>query len=122
MNGIRTYKQASVEIRESDSIPPHLRDSVREVFDLKSAAPGQGQGSELMWRLSAEADRKRMVLMLLVTQPDEDGNKRLVEWYGRFGFKPAKDDLTAPVVMIRAPNAAWHRLVKTPLARALEMH
>lgn len=113
MKGPRTYDQASLEIVLPMSIPAHLRENVREVFDLKSGDPGKGHGSELLRRVCGEADRESFVLMLKVDQDD-----KLVEWYSRFGFKPAST--ASPVVMIRPPEPVAIRQRKQLIAALVE--
>lgn len=106
MIGRRTHKQASVEIIAPLSIPVEMREQVREVYNLQSTNPRKGHATALMHQVCAEADRVAMVLMLLVAQPDDTaiGNEKMIKFYGRFGFKPTKDDAASPVIMIRPPE------------------
>lgn len=117
--GPRTHKQAAVDIVDSETLPPHLRARVREVHNLRSLEPGNGHATALMHQVCAEADRERMTLMLMVSQPDDAAmdNSVMCAWYGRFGFKPTKEGYDAPVVMIRP--AAVPAIVRGNLTAAL---
>lgn len=102
--GPRTHKGASLRLvkpqlpaEASDAV----RDTVLEVAAVKSANERKGHATALMYQVCAEADRNAKVLMLMVTEEAE----KLVKWYQRFGFKPTKDALDTPVVMVRAPEA-----------------
>lgn len=83
MLGKREYESASCNIRYSQALPMSLRDSIREVHDLKTdkGMRGKGQGSRLMESVCKEADKAQMMLMLLAD------NEKLELWYNRFGFE-----------------------------------
>lgn len=80
-----------------------MRRTVREIVGLNSGNPRKGHATALMHQVCDEADDGRNVLMLMVAQPDgsELSNEKLVKWYGKFGFKPTKDEMASPVVMVR---------------------
>jgi hypothetical protein len=103
MIGPRTYKGASLRI-VAPQLPDEASDAVRantlEVTGVQSSNPRKGHATTLMYQVCAEADHASKVLMLMVTENAE----KLVKWYQRFGFKPTKDALDMPVVMVRAPK------------------
>jgi hypothetical protein len=104
--GLRQHKSASVRIGLPDlplEASASVRQSVRELVDLKSGNQRKGHATALLHQVCDEADEGANVLMLMVSQPEEAelSNERLVKWYSRFGFKPTKDGLDSPIVMIR---------------------
>jgi len=106
MEGLRTHKSASVRVglpELPEDASPAVRQAVRELIDLKSGNQRKGHATALLHQVCDEADEGSNVLMLMVSQPSdaELSNEKLVKWYGKFGFKPTKDGLDSPVVMIR---------------------
>lgn len=103
MIGPRSYKGASLRIVPPE-LPAEASDQVRantlEVTAVQSDNPRKGHATALMYQVCGEADWNAKVLMLMVTENAE----KLVKWYSRFGFKPTKDELETPVVMVRAPE------------------
>ena len=102
MIGLHTHKGASLRIVKPqlpDEASDRVRSTVFEVVGVQSDNPRKGHATALMYQVCAEADRGAKVLMLMVTENAE----KLVKWYQRFGFKPTKDELDTPVVMVRAP-------------------
>ena len=103
MIGHRMHKGASLRIVAPD-LPDDASDNVRatvlEVTGVHSDNPRKGHATALMYQVCGEADFYGKVLMLMVTTDAE----KLVKWYQRFGFKPTKDGLDTPIVMVRAPE------------------
>ena len=102
--GHRMHKGASLRIVEPQ-LPDEASDTVRatvlEIAAVQSGNPRKGHATALMYQVCGEADRNAKVLMLMVTENAD----KLVKWYRKFGFKPTKDALDTPVVMVRAPEA-----------------
>ena len=95
--GVRRYRSASVKLGYTALVCAHMRGKLREVshFNTPAEERGNGYGTNLMREICRDADRDRIVLMLL---PD---TQRLSEWYARFGFVTIQDD---PDVMMREPQ------------------
>ncbi len=102
--GLRIHKQATANIVEANAFPEHLRDHLREVFDLKSGNQRKGHGTALMYQICTEADRERTTLILKVDQEEgkEPTNEQLKKWYSSFGFEIGQE---SPCLMIRLPQA-----------------
>lgn len=93
--GARKYASASCRIRYTMLVPANLRGRLREVFSVVAGQPGRGHGGALMQQVCQEADKGRVVLMLLAD------DERLAAWYGRFGFEAIQ---ASPIVMRRVPQ------------------
>jgi GNAT superfamily N-acetyltransferase len=79
---------------------------VVHITDLKANFPGAGEGTRLMRVIADLADDTRVVLSLdarsfgEITIPDD----RLIDWYGRFGFRETvSDTLESGMPMARFP-------------------
>jgi len=97
MLGKRKYETATCEIRYSMAMPLEIRQTVREVYNVKtdSGMKGKGQGSKLMQAIADEADKAQKILILL---PDTE---KLELWYSKFGYELVQ---TNPVhLMMRKP-------------------
>ena len=95
--GTRRYRSASAKLGYTTLVGAHLRGKLREIshFNTPAEERGKGHGTHLMREICRDADRDRIVLMLL---PD---TQRLSKWYARFGFVTIQDD---PDVMVREPQ------------------
>ena len=68
---------------------------VVHITDLKATFPGANEGTRLMRIIADMADEARVVLSLdarsfgEITIPDD----KLIDWYGRFGFRETVSDM-----------------------------
>jgi N-acetylglutamate synthase-like GNAT family acetyltransferase len=95
---------ATCRVRRSLAIPAHMRDGVREITKLRVPAEARKQGwaSSLLGKITAEADRKGIVLVLW-PMPFDDGpldQAQLIAWYSKHGFEQIQP---LPVLMARQP-------------------
>lgn len=91
--GKRTIGDATCYLRFSQAVPVHLRQTIREVYDVKvpKGMRGKGSGTRLIKAICAEADHADKVLILL---PLEDK----IKWYTSLGFEQIQD---SPPIMMR---------------------
>jgi ribosomal protein S18 acetylase RimI-like enzyme len=96
--GKREFEGASCWIRMMTDLPMQLRDGVRLVHNLKTdkGMRGKGQGTELLRRICAEADREGVTLILM---PD---NELLQKWYSKVQFSVVQTEPS--VLMVRPPS------------------
>ena len=99
MLGKRQFESATCYVRYSQALPVHLRQGIREVFDLHTAKGmrGRGHGTQLMKAICREADASGKVLMLM---PVDD---KLAKWYSTFAFDIIQIE---PPIMIRKTSHA----------------
>lgn len=96
--GLRKWKSASLRIGEPD-IPAHMRPHMREVLDVKSENPRNGDATRLLYQVCAEADKAFTTLLLMPAAFDAGMNtEQLEKWYAKFGFERIQDE---PVLMAR---------------------
>jgi hypothetical protein len=99
--GERKFKRASCNVVIPQSVPPHLRDQVREIVSMHSEDKGKGHATELLEGICTEADVNAMTLMLMVrAYGDGMSELSLCQWYGKHGFFIAGSE---PCIMLRAP-------------------
>lgn len=119
----RTYKNGSARcrIRQTNAIPQHMRDSVRELCCLEVPEIDQGKGfaTSLLHRICREADAA-LVILVLWPQPFGEhiamSRDQLVEWYARaFGFQTIQPK---PLLMARMPGGTPRVLSLQPTAAA----
>ena len=79
MLGLRTHESASCRLNYSMGVPKEYRDGLRELSHLYANVERKGHATELMRKVCAEADKGRIVLMLVAKTGMEP-------WYERFGF------------------------------------
>lgn len=94
--GQRSHASATARIAVPRALPMHLREKVRELVEVKSGNPGNGEADTLMTAICAEADATRTALMLSVADVPDKG--RLARWYQRHGFAPIQ---ATPLLMAR---------------------
>lgn len=110
--GLRVYRGASLKVGETTAVPEHMREGMREISSLETPPDERRKGyaTHLMYSVTAEADRARMVLMILPDPyqyaPGADPSDRmsltqLVSFYERFGFRTIQ---SAPLIMARQPT------------------
>ena len=103
--GQRKHEQATLELHESEAIPPEMRSRVREILRLyvPSHHRKKGLARELMRQVCEEADATGIVLMLWPRQygDGEMETQNLIAWYRQFGFIETQP---APVLMMRQPR------------------
>lgn len=104
--GPRTFCSASLQVRECEALPAHMRDSTREVVALEvpEADRRRGYARELMERTVAEADAAGL-LLIIVPAPYGDAEamsrEQLAQWYcRRFGFRAIQHE---PLILARQP-------------------
>ena len=102
MVGLRSHESASCRLNYSLGVPVEMREGLRELSHLSASIQGKGHGSELLRKVCAEADRCRIVLLLVA-------GEGLAEWYERFGFYALPDSNGA---MARAVQAAEQRMLR----------
>lgn len=104
MRGNRNHGGASLKLGYSMAIPAHMRGGIREITNVytSEAKRGHGDASKLLKQVCDEADKERIVLML-IPKPFDDGldELRLMAWYSRHGFMAIQDK---PMLMARQPN------------------
>ena len=100
--GVRTLGPASLKLSHSQVIPANLRGGLLELSKLHSKEPGQGHASKLLKQVCQEADKNKVILMVLV-DPFEDGlsKQELRDWYSRLGFDILQE---TPTIMTRMPE------------------
>lgn len=96
--GNRNYGPASLKLSYSQVAPAHLRGGLLELSHLEceESQRGQGYATELMELVCAEASKAKVLLMLMV----DDDQKRLMDFYSRFGFDVLQKE---PLIMLRQP-------------------
>lgn len=75
------------------ALPEKMKKDVREVSSVHCAISDrrQGHATKLMQEICADADTRKMVLVLVVQSygaGDRMSDLQLIEWYDRFGFRP----------------------------------
>ena len=94
--GLRKLHTCSLRVGYSTVVSPNLRGNLRELhhFHTEEEDRGKGYGTTLLRQVCSEADRDRIVLMLM---PDD---LRLMDWYIGFGFSLVQVE---PPIMARGP-------------------
>ncbi len=103
--GPRTRGAASLNIGVCKALPKEMQDKTRELSALEVPlhARNEGQATELMHEVCAEADNAGITLVLFVAPfGDIDlSRQQLADWYARrFGFVPIQAE---PILMARMP-------------------
>lgn len=101
MLGLRTHESASCRLNYSMGVPKEYRDGLRELSHLYANVERQGHATELVRKVCAEADKNRLVLMLVAVEG-------MAGWYERFGFYPLPDSNGA---MARPVQVEEHRML-----------
>lgn len=75
------------------ALPEKMKRDVREVSSVHCATSDRRKGyaTELMKEICADADARKMILVLMVQHygaGTQMSNPQLTEWYERFGFRP----------------------------------
>lgn len=92
ITGPRKVGPARCRVRQSNSVPQHMRERIREVVDLEVPAAEQGKGyaTTLMHKVCREADAANIILVLVPAPWGDHINlsaQQLEDWYAReFGF------------------------------------
>lgn len=103
--GERKFGAAECKVGFAEGLPPHMKHEVRLVSDVWTTpcSRRQGHATELMNRIAAEADKKKVILILNPGSFDEVGPKteQLVEWYASLGYQEIQRE---PMLMARMFN------------------
>lgn len=103
--GERKYGAATLTLGFAEGLPPHLKHEVRLISNLEVdwSLRRKGHASELLSRVAAEADKKKVILIL---NPGAFGDigpdtEQLVEWYASLGYQEIQQE---PRLMARMFN------------------
>lgn len=122
-NGQRTHNAASLIVDDCRALPVKMRPVTREIHHVYTPAAHQGQGdaTELLHSVCAEADDAGITLVLWPQPYGDDialSRQQLIDWYSkRFGFVQIQPD---PPLMARMPGSTPHYL--TPAAAAARVY
>ena len=88
---------ASIHINYSQIVPANQRGHARELteFCVSEEHRGKGEGTNLLSEICREADEKGILLLMAAD------NKRLEDFYARFGFVTIQQDNV--ILMARKP-------------------
>lgn len=105
--GIRKYEGASCLVSACLGVPEKMRKDIREISKLITDPDqrGKGHATQLLKDICADADKRRMILVLTV-EPYGDAppmtKNQLAEWYGTtFDFNPIQEK---PLILARMFN------------------
>lgn len=116
--GPRTFGHASLEVLAPLALPKKMHKDVREIINLHCDPihRGSGHATTLLEQVCAEADAKRMVLVLSVEPFGDDApltKSQLVKWYcNKFDFNPIQQE---PLMLARM----WDPFAKPVLANKI---
>lgn len=105
--GERKHNYATCEVGKCLAVPEKMRKDIREITCVTCELPyrGRGHATALLEQVCAEADRMKMILLIVVNPyGDSEGmtKDQLIDWYGsRFDFHTIQAD---PVIMARQFN------------------
>lgn len=114
--GPRTLGAASLEVLQPLALPKKMHKDVREIVKVHCdpLSRGSGEATALMESVCAEADAKRMVLVLCVDPYGDDApltKGQLLRWYcNKFDFNPIQEE---PLMLARM----WDPFAKPALAK-----
>lgn len=107
--GERKHGHAKCMVSFCSALPEHMRQGVREISALETDPHhrGEGDATKLMKEICADADARRMILVLMV-QPfgvlPRMSGPQLIAWYMTFGFQPLPNGTTTMLARMHAIN------------------
>jgi GNAT superfamily N-acetyltransferase len=104
MRGNRNHGGAALKLSYCTAVPPNMRGGIREITNIYTleSKRGQGDASRLLKEVCDEADKERMVLVIMPEPFDKGLNElELIQWYARHGFIAIQNN---PTLMARQAN------------------
>jgi GNAT superfamily N-acetyltransferase len=121
--GVREFRDASLTVSVSQTIPEHMRERTREISHVfvKAASRRQHLATALLNFVCQEADANRITLILTAREYDEGGpdEAALVAWYEKFGFKKLQDTPTGTFMARQVHEKPRIKPVRLAVSKAL---